>query len=158
MLTKRNYIPLAILVILFGCNDRATTDIEAEKENLMETSRQWSRQAASGNVDSIVQYWDDDAIVISSGEAPLEGKEAIRNMVKGSFSNPGFKIEWEPEKADIAQSGDLGYLVENTKMTMTDSLGQEQAMHFKAVTIWKKQPDGTWKNVVDVMSALPPSP
>jgi len=40
----------------------------------------------------------------------------IRQMVEGSFKIPGFKISWEPKSAEISKSGDLGYLLETTKM------------------------------------------
>ncbi len=76
-------------------------------------------------------------------------------MVEGSFSNPDFQISWEPESAEISESGDMGYLLENTRMVMPDSAGSSMTHNFKAVTIWKKQPDGKWKCVVDVLSPVP---
>lgn len=155
-----NKVLISICIVslaIASCNNQNTTDVEAEKERLLETSRQWSQKAQARNVDSIVAYWADDAIVLSSGEAPVQGKQAIRNMVESSFSNPGFSIAWEPERAEVSESGDMGYLIESTTMMYKDSLGASQTMKFKTVTVWKKQPDGSWKNVVDVMSPLPPA-
>jgi ketosteroid isomerase-like protein len=40
-------------------------------------------------------------------------------------------------------------------MTMNDSTGKPVTQHNKAVTIWRKQADGTWKNVVDMWNANP---
>ncbi len=79
----------------------------------------------------------------------------MRQMVEGSFSNPDFQISWEPESAEISESGDLGYLLENTRMVMPDSAGSSMTHNFKAVTIWKKGTDGKWKCVVDVLNPLP---
>lgn len=152
---KKLMLPFLILLLVAGCNSKQPADTSSEKEKLMQASRDWSRVADSRNIDSILSYWDDDALVISAGEVPLKGKQAIRGMVEGSFNNPGFHIEWEPETAEIASSGDLGYLVENTLMKISDSTGKAQTLKFKGVTIWKKQPGGEWKNVVDVMSPLP---
>jgi ketosteroid isomerase-like protein len=36
-------------------------------------------------------------------------------------------------------------------LTQKDSTGQAKKEHFRSVTIWKKQSDGKWKNVVDIM-------
>ena len=148
---KKLTIIALIIVTFISCNQKEV-DTKSEGEKLMQTSREWSQVAASRNADSILSYWTDDAIVISAGEADLKGKNGIRQMVEGSFKNPVFKISWEPKSAEISKSGDLGYLLETTKMTMTDSLGKASVQNFNVVTIWKKQADGSWKCAVDVMS------
>lgn len=128
-------------------------DTTKEAERLMQASRDWSALAASRDIEKTLAYWTDDAIVLSCDQGPLKGKEAIRQMVEGSMSDPGFSISWEPISAEVSESGDMGYLLEKTKMTMSDSTGTATVMHFNSVTIWKKQTDGSWKNVVDVISA-----
>ncbi|MFN2457802.1 MAG: nuclear transport factor 2 family protein, partial [Chitinophagaceae bacterium] len=102
-----------------------------------------------------LSYWSDDAVVISAGEPTLKGKDGLRQMVEGSFKSPGFQISWEPKSVEISKCGDLGYLLENTRMTMTDSVGKSSVQNFEAVTIWKKQADGSWKCAVDVLSPVP---
>lgn len=151
---KKGIAILSLVLIVAGCNEQQQTDPKAEGEKLMQTSREWSQVAASKNADSILRYWTDDAVVLSAGEPPLKGKEAIRGMVEGSFQIPGFQISWEPKSAEISKSGDLGYLLESTKMVMTDSLGKASVQNFEAVTIWKKQADGSWKCAVDVLSPI----
>ena len=145
-----------VFMAFISCNQKEI-DTKSEGEKLMQTSREWSQAAAKRDVNKILNYWTDDAVVMSAGEPVLKGKEGIRQMVEGSFKNPGFQISWEPESAEISNSGDLGYLLENTKMTMPDSVGNATVQNFKAVTIWKKAADGSWKCVVDVLSheALP---
>jgi ketosteroid isomerase-like protein len=90
--------------------------------------------------------------VIPAGEAMMKGKAAIRQMVEGSYKDPSFQISWEPQQAEIAQSGELGYLLERTTITANDSTGSPVTHQYNSVTVWKKQADGTWKNVLDVMS------
>lgn len=142
----------AIMVITFlSCNQQAV-DTKTEGEKLMNVSREWSKVAAERDVEKTLSYWAEDATVISDGQPTLKGKQAIRHMVEGSFKNPSFKISWEPESAEISKSGDLGYLKEHSKITVTDSMGKSMTQNFLGVTVWKKQSDGSWKNVVDVMS------
>lgn len=142
---------LFALIILIACNGQKT-DTKVEAEKLMQTSREWSDVAATRNADKVLSYWADDAVVISAGQPALKGKQEIRQMVEGSFKNPAFKISWAPESAEISKSGDLGYMIEHDEMTTTDSTGKAVVKKYKSVTIWKKQADGSWKNVVDVMS------
>ena len=152
----KKFIVIAFIIVTFiSCNQKEV-DTKSEGEKLMQTSREWSQVAASRNADSILSYWTDDAIVLSAGEADLKGKNSIRQMIEGSFKNPNFKISWEPKSAEISKSGDLGYLLETTKMTTTDSLGKASVQNFNAVTIWKKQADGSWKCAVDVLSPSTP--
>ncbi len=142
---------LTFMLITFSCQ-REKADTKEEGKKLMQASRDWSAAASTRDVDKILSYWADEAVLISAGEPELKGKKAIREMVEGSLKDPNFNISWEPISAEISESGDMGYLLENSKITMKDSTGTEQIMTFKAVTIWKKQKDGSWKNVVDVMS------
>jgi len=148
----RKYIILYVCTAFLGC-DQTTTDTKAEGEKLMQVSREWSKAAASRDVEKTLSYWADDAVMYSMDQAPLHGKEAIRGMVEGSYKIPGFEISWEPESADISKSGDMGYLLERTKLIVNDSLGKPVTQYYRGITIWKKQADGSWKNVVDVLSA-----
>jgi len=146
---------IATMFIVFTSCNQKETDTKAEGVKLMQVSREWSQQAATRDVEKILSYWADDAVVLSAGEPPLNGKAAIRRMIEGSFKNPGFQISWEPKTADISKSGDMGYLLEDSKITVTDSTGKRVTQNFKTVTVWKKQSDGSWKAIVDVMSPAP---
>ncbi len=132
--------------------ERAKIDIKGEGEKLMQASREWSKSASSRDIEKTLAYWADDAVVISAGEKELKGKDAIRGMVEGGLKNPDFEISWEPQSVEISEGGDMGYLLEDAKIITKDSSGNVMTQHFKSVTIWKKQSDGSWKNVVDVMS------
>jgi uncharacterized protein (TIGR02246 family) len=145
--------PLLSMAVL-GCGKPAF-DAKAEGEKLMQISKDWSQATATGDVEKVVGYWADDAVLIEPGMAVLRGKKDIRQMVEKSFKSPGFKISWEPQSAEVAESGDLGYLVEKSQITFNDSTGKAITQHFNALTVWKKQADGSWKNVVDISTAEP---
>ena len=71
-------------------------------------------------------------------------------MVERSGKIPGFKISWEPVSVSVSSSGDMAYMIEQNQVTVNDSLGRPVTKYGKAVTIWKKDADGSWKNVVEV--------
>lgn len=148
---KKKLITLLILMAFLSCKQQ-NVDTKVEGEKLMQVSREWSKIAATRNVDKTLSYWADDATVISAGQPTLKGKKEIRQMVEGSFKDPSFQIGWEPQSAEISKSGDLGYMIEDDNLTVNDSTGKPVTQHYRSITIWKKQTDGTWKNVVDVMS------
>lgn len=140
---------LSIALLLVSCN-ADKVDREAEGEKVMQLSREWAESAASGDVEKTLSYWADDAIVMMAGQGKLHGKQAIRQMVEESFRTPGFKITWQPQSVEVSESGDIAYLVEESQVTFTDSTGTPVTLRNNAVTIWKKQSDGSWKNVVDI--------
>jgi uncharacterized protein (TIGR02246 family) len=141
----------AILLVLttVGCN-QTKVDKKAEGEKVMQLSKEWSQAASTGDVEKIVSYWADDAIVMSAGQPVFSGKPAIRKMVEESYKMPGFRISWQPQRVVVSESGDMAYLMENSQISFTDSTGKPVTMNNKAVSIWRKQVDGSWKNAVDI--------
>jgi ketosteroid isomerase-like protein len=154
---------LVVLVLgVIGCKVESAkstsanlTTRGASEAALMQTSRNWAKAAATGNADSALAYWTDDAVVLEPDQPALVGKSAIRRMVVGSMKDPKFSITWEPERAVISESGDMGYLIEHNRVTFTDSSKKVRTVYGKAVTIWKKEPNGTWKCVVDTFNGNP---
>lgn len=145
----RHIIFIAHVLLLFSCN-QTQVDKKAEGEKVMQLSTEWSQAAATGDVEKIVSYWADDAVVISAGDSVLKGKQAIRKMVEGSYKMPGFRISWQPQSVVVSESGDMAYLMENSQISYTDSTGKPITINNKAVSIWRKQADGSWKNAVDI--------
>jgi ketosteroid isomerase-like protein len=140
---------LIFLTSLFGCNEKKI-DIKAEGEKLMQVSREWSKSAATDNIEKTMSYWADSAIFLSAGQPILNGKNEIRGMVERSGKIPGFKISWEPISVSISESGDMAYMIEQNQVTVNDSLGIPVTKFGKGVTIWKKDTNGSWKNVVEI--------
>lgn len=133
-----------LLITLVACQQKF--DVKADEEKLMQTSREWSQDASGKDIEKIVSYWADDAILMQPHAAPLRGKEAIRAMVQEGSKNPSFKISWEPIEAHISDDGSMGYLIEKNSVTVSDTL----TLHHNVITVWRKAADGNWKNVADV--------
>ena len=148
-------ITASLLVIaIVSCNQQKV-DTKLEGEKVMKLSREWSVVASTGDVEKTVSYWADDAFVMSAGQPPLKGKPAIRQMVEESYKIPGFRISWQPQSVEVSESGDMAYMIENSQVSMTDSTGKPVILRNKSVSIWRKQPDGSWKNAVDISTPDP---
>ncbi len=147
-----NKLALMLVTVTLICCNQKKVDTKAEGEKLMALSREWSKQAAGKDVDKIVDYWSDDAVLFTNGRPAINGKNALRQMVEESLNIPGFKITWEPVKVDVSESGDMAYLIEKNEMTMQDSTGKPFVIKGNVVTVWKKNTAGEWKAVVDISS------
>jgi ketosteroid isomerase-like protein len=65
---------------------------------------------------------------------------------------PGATVSWQATKVEASRSGDLGYLLGTYVVTLKDSPGKSVDSG-KLVEVWKKQPDGKWKCVVDTYNS-----
>jgi uncharacterized protein (TIGR02246 family) len=132
-----------------------------EAEELRELERvdaAWAAAAAAGDdVERILSYWTEDAIVLPPGSPPIAGKDAIRSYVTTSLEIPGFSISWETETFAISHSHDLAYGVGKNRFTFADEQGRLQTAHGQAVTVWRKEA-GEWKCAVDIWNELAPPP
>ena len=133
-----------------------TVDRQAEAQMLMELSREWSKVLARGDLDSTLDFWSDDAVVMPPKLPAIEGKQAITEMIQAGADTPGYKISWEPIAAYVSESGDMAYMIERNVEEQLGSDGNKVVTYNKTVTIWRKDSQGHWKNVVDIWNEAPP--
>jgi ketosteroid isomerase-like protein len=145
---------VGLLLLCTGCKE-ANVDRDVEAQKLMNLSREWSTVASTGNIDSLMTYWTDEAVMMAPGQPPLRGKDAIRSFVEASGEIPGFEVSWEPISAHISEDGSMAYLIERNQMTYNDSLGNRVVEHNKVVTVWRKNENGSWENVIDMWNSDP---
>jgi len=151
MLTRPTVMILAFaLISVMACcpkTEKPTPTSTANSEVLIEADCAFAAMAADSGLGVAFKFYAaDSATMLRDGSNPIVGKEVIGNL----YSHPlRGTLTWEPYFADIGQSGDLGYTLGNSQYTIKDSTGATQVYHGFYVTIWKKQPDGSWKYVFD---------
>jgi ketosteroid isomerase-like protein len=106
-------------------------------------------------VEGIVSYWSDDAIVIPQGQPVIQGKAAIRAFVTASLRIPGFRIHWVSEKPTFSPDGRLAYMQGTNAMTVPGANGELVTIAGRGITIWRLEPDGQWRCVVDTWNDPP---
>ena len=126
------------------------------RADLMATDNAFGRATAARGIDGWMAYVADDGVFMPDGTDPVRGKDAIRAFYTPAFARPGYSLTWRPTDADVARSGDLGYTFGVYESRRTDRDGKRVTSHGKYVTIWKKQPDGSWKAVIDIGNSGPP--
>jgi ketosteroid isomerase-like protein len=145
---------LASLVTITGCSQ--PVDIAAAQERLLARDREWSTAAMAGqDVERIVSYWSDDALVVPSGQPIVEGKAAIRAFVAASLKIPGFKIHWTSERPAFSPDGQVAYMRATNEMTVPGENGPI-TITGRGVTVWRVEKDGQWRCVVDIWNDAPP--
>jgi ketosteroid isomerase-like protein len=128
------------------------TDTEAGRVALIKLEDDFSKHvAAKTTVDVFLSYLADDVRLFRTGAFPAVGREAARAMLA---SKPG-RLTWQPTKAEVSRSGDLGYSYGSYELKASDGKRAESGNYLR---IWKKQRDGKWKVVLDLLNPIPPAP
>jgi ketosteroid isomerase-like protein len=84
------------------------------------------------------------------------GPEAVR--LRMADFPPNAKLTWAPLQVDVAASGDLGYTWGRYEFRSPGADGPERVGGGFYLTIWKRQPDGSWKFAIDTGSPDRPKP
>ena len=125
-------------------------DPRTEATTLLARDAEWATTASEGkDVEKTLSYWSDDAVVIPPGQAVVEGKAALRSFVADSFKTPGFRVHWVSKDVKFSPDGKLAYMRSDNEMTVPGADGKPMTLSGRGVTIWRRDPDGQWRCVVD---------
>jgi ketosteroid isomerase-like protein len=152
---KKIVFIIMLFLVTMACMNQPVVDKKLEGEKLMQLSQEWSDIFNSGDPEKIFEGWADDAVVMVPGMSPLKGIEAIKGYVKAGLEIPGFSARWEPLEVFVSDSGDMAYMIERNEMIVNDTLGNPIVTYNKTVTVWRKENDGNWKNVIDMWNEDP---
>lgn len=119
---------------------------------LMNLEARFQQEAQSrGFLKAFAVYLTSESRLHRSGILPLVGKDAI-----GAYlSEKALSATWQPLKADIAESGDLGYVYGSYELRDNPKLDKAIEKGY-FVRVWKREQGGKWKLALDVTSPLPP--
>jgi len=131
-------------------------DLSLERTRLLERDAEWARLASEGrDVERMIAYWTDDAVVLPPGLPAVVGKSALRDYVSTSLRIPGFRITWASTDVRISPDGNLAYMFSRNAVTLNGPDGEPVTTTGRAVTIWRRDPDGIWRCAVDIWNAEP---
>ncbi len=71
---------------------------------------------------------------------------------------PGVTLKWSALFTDVSDDGTLGYNYGRYEARRSGANGKESVHTGWFLTIWKRQPDGSWKYVMDNGSPDQPAP
>jgi len=159
-------LPAALLAFTISCSreegsisavaggnigpDTREADIRAVKE--VEVA--WVKDAASKDVDRFASYYADDASVLLPGAPVITGKPAILGALKPMLADRNFALTFQANRAEASRGGDFVYTQGSYQMTASDPKSKLPVTdNGKYLTIFKKQPDGSWKAVADMLNS-----
>ena len=151
----------AAVLVLAACGSRSGDSRSAlpaelsgsDLAGIRRTDSAFVAAANAGDVDGVAAVYADDAALLPPNLPPQRGRTAIRGFWGGFLK--AYTISFEVT-ADVTEGrGDLAYNVGHYRLTAVpkEKANPGMADEGKFVEILKRQPDGTWKYVVDIYNS-----
>lgn len=146
---KRKFIFLILWPVLLLSCDMITGDAPlsrpSDPSELLTVEKNFSQMSLErGMKKAFLHYMAKDGVILRSNENPITEADAIEYLTQ--VDDTGFKITWNPQRAQIAASGDLGFTY-----GVFDIEVENQTIRGTYVNIWKKQ-NGEWKFALNTVN------
>ena len=132
-------------------------DMAAFEAVVLDTWATWSATVNVGDVDGWIALWDDDGVRMVPNAQAAHGKPAIRETISGAFLSVDFE-EVTINNEEVQVFGDFGFARGNYSFVTVMAEGDPVPFEGKYLTIFKRQPDGSWKAYRDCFNSNTPPP
>lgn len=128
-----------------------TSTVQPGTAFLFDLERKFAAAIREGGGATFASFFDKDGMTLANRQAPLIGQAAI--AAHATWSPSAYQLTWTPEGGELSPGGDMGYTWGQYEGRATGSAAVERGRY---ITVWKKEPDGTWKIVMDSSNEDPP--
>jgi uncharacterized protein (TIGR02246 family) len=129
------------------------------ESKIKEVLNQYAVACNNDDLDLWISLWADDGTRMPPNAPATVGKEQLREAVKPAFEAMNLDMTIHIEEAKVY--GDLGLTRCTFTLKMTPKAGGEEIVFEpdgKALTLYERQSDGSWKIVYDCFNSnVPPS-
>jgi ketosteroid isomerase-like protein len=148
-------LAVAAVVSFVGASALAAENLPAPLAAVVAAERAFSKRCGEVGIRaSFLEFFAPDAV--SFAPDPGNARERLEKR-PAPAQPPPILLEWAPEAAEINAAGDLGWT--SGPYQLTDKRpGAGPPTHGYYFSLWKKQPDGAWKVVLDHGTGAPAAP
>jgi ketosteroid isomerase-like protein len=144
---------IAATLVLLALSNATAQQSSDEREAMMKADRDFDLATHKYRVDGWTAFFAPNGSMVSDTLPPVLGPEAVRKVMSRPFSDTTFTLRWRPTRAEILIPGNIGYTVGRYERFKADSVGTIRKEIGTYATVWKKQPDGSWKVLLDTGEA-----
>src|ERR1700691_3284581 len=130
--------------------DTRAADVQAVKN----VEAAWLKDAATKDPEKWTGYFTEDGSGLYPGAATVTGEAALRAVVAPMLADPNFSLIFQSDRAMASKGGDMVYTQGTYTMTLSDPKTKKPVTDKgKFLTVYAKQPDGSWKVVADTFNS-----
>lgn len=141
---------LALSIMAIVVHQKQPSPAPTAKTAIKQADEAWAKAIESKSVDLSVEAYDPEAVTAGSAMFPARGLAAFRENWATLFSQPGFNLTWKADSIVVTESGTIGYSTGTWSQTAPTG-----TLTGPYLAVWRKQPDGRWKVLIDAAWILP---
>jgi uncharacterized protein (TIGR02246 family) len=108
----------------------------------------WHRATAAGDVETVLTLMAEDVVFLVAGHPPMRGRASFERGLRGLLTQ--YRIESTSEIEEVEVAGDLAYCWTLLAVRVIPISGGDTIVRSgSALSILRKQPDGSWIVVRD---------
>ena len=148
---------IALVLGMAGCAQE-TPKAEDAVAQVRAADAAVTRAVTTKNLDGIMAYYADDAVLLPAAEPMVEGKAAIRDEWQHILAIPDLSNRTTTRDTKVSNGGDMAYTYGTYRARMMGEDGKPVEEPGKFVSIWRRGPDGNWRIVIDTYNTDVPPP
>src|SRR5579862_4000262 len=134
-------------------NPLADSTMKPGKAFLFDLEAKFAKATAEGGGKAFSTWFAEDGVSLGNAQAPVHGREAIAKQA--TWLAKDYQLLWTPTDAVMSPAGDMGYTWGHYEGHSRDADGNSKVTTGRYLTIWRKEPDGSWKVLLDASSEEP---
>jgi ketosteroid isomerase-like protein len=124
-----------------GADTPTTADLTKLQDQLKATETAFAKTMADRDHTAFAKFISEEAVFFG-GKGETRGKQAVVDSWAGLFEGPNAPFSWRPEVAAVLASGQLG-------LTSGPVFNPDGTQFGTFNSVWRREPDGSWKVVFD---------
>ena len=135
-------IPITFIILLLSsCSYKKPV---ADANDLMNADSAFSDYSAKNGLQkAFIEFAHDSVVILKPNRLPIQGKQSLIDSYRGR-NDSNVMLTWKPQKALLAESGELGYTYGFWTFIASNDTSQGTYL-----TVWKKNSKGEWKYIAD---------
>lgn len=138
-----------------AANPFTNPGLTPEVSFLYSLEAKFEHDTARGGGAAFAKWFARDGVTLSNGKAPVIGRAAI--TASADWTPAQYQLTWTPDGGRMSAAGDMGFTWGHYEGRAKDRDGNPVLTTGRYMTVWKKQPNGSWKVELDASNKEPPA-
>jgi ketosteroid isomerase-like protein len=149
------FVTYAILILIYPPTGIYASSQASTFLTLAKIREAWVQDLRAKKLEPILKFYAPDAVFLQPSGERITGSAAIRTLFQSIMST--FNSDLTLQSQNLETSGDLAYDSGDFQETLTNvATGAKIRSKGSYITIFKRQPNGSWQIVQQVWTGSPP--
>ena len=150
---------LGLLALTTACTTTPPDTRDADIKAVKAVEAAWVNDIATKDPEKFAGYYSNDASLLVPNMPIISGRIDIEAALRPMLADPNFALTFQSTQAEASKGGDFVYTVGTYSMTVSRPKDKKPVTDKgKYLTVFRKQPGGSWKAVADMMNSDMPAP